>query len=254
MVTNCLRSIIRTNDISNVEFIIVHNGDLNHDQIDFIDSQGGKLVHYTAPHFNVSEKLNLGVAHASGELLLLMNDDMEALSDGWITQLAKEFEKPWVGVVGAKLLFPDETIQHAGVILKRGRPDHVRKHYPREDIGYFGSTAASHNYVAVTGACMMVRADIYRLVGGYDEMLAVSYNDVDFCLKVRELDLTAVYVPSVEITHFESKSRDSKLIPAEEDYFQKKWTGVLGIDPFYNGELLSIDPPNFTFAVNSRKF
>lgn len=254
LIVNCIDSILSNSTYKNLEFIVVDNGDLHFQQRRRLAAMGVKRVTYKEPVFNVSKKLNLGVRSVSGDILLLMNDDIEPLTADWIEILLNELDKPWVGVAGPKLLFPDETIQHAGVILHDGNPDHVRKFYPRDDEGYFGSTCANHNYVAVTGACMMTRTDLYREVGGYNEQLAISYNDVDYCFKVRERGYSAVYAAGAELTHFESQSRAPRLDLAESEYFHWRWRQMLGRDPFYNGRMLSTAPPNYRIVNQKRAF
>ena len=221
LVSNCLNAIYERSEYKNLEVIVVDNGDLNSRQRTFIREYGAKLISFRASAFNVAKKLNLGASIATGELFLLLNDDVEPLSSDWIERLVEQFEKPHVGVVGAKLLYADETIQHVGVVLNSCNPDHVRRLKPRNDCGYFFSTAAVRNFIGVTGACMMTRASNYRSVGGYTEVLAVSYNDVDFCLKTIERGLTVVYAPKAELIHFESLSRRSSLEIEEVTIFSK---------------------------------
>ena len=189
---------------------------------------------------------------ARGKYLLLLNDDIEILTLNWIERMLEHFEKPHVGVVGVKLLYPNNTIQHAGVVCNSGNPDHVRRHFPREDKGYFFSTSAVHNFSAVTGACMMTPTAIYKRVGGYSEPLAVSYNDVDYCLKVAKQGLSIVYTPHVELIHFESISRKPVLDLEEAMYFQQRWAADIIEDPYYNERFLDLAPPTFTVKVNFR--
>ena len=186
---------------------MVDNGDFDRRRIAHIDSVPLKFATFSEPEFNIARKLNIGAAIARGPILLLMNDDIEPLAPNWIERLLEHFEKPHVGVVGAKLLYSDLKVQHAGVAVNACNPDHVRRGAQRTDQGYFFSTCGVRNYCAVTGAVMMTRAALYREVGGYTESLAISFNDVDYCLKVAERGYTVVYAPKAEIVHFESKSR-----------------------------------------------
>jgi GT2 family glycosyltransferase len=144
------------------------------------------------------------------------------------------------------------TLQHVGVATNLGQPDHVRRQQSRDDLGYFFSTCGVRNYSAVTGACMMTRADLYRRLGGYNESLAVSYNDVDYCFKVRSAGFTAVYAPKAELIHFESQSRKPVLHVAENEYFQSEWACMLTRDPFYNERKLKTQPPSFDVHYKSR--
>ncbi|MCW5748632.1 MAG: glycosyltransferase, partial [Alphaproteobacteria bacterium] len=245
LLTNCLDTIADRSSYRNLEFIIVDNGDLGGRRMAALHHRGCRMITYREPRFNVARKLNLGASIARADMLLLLNDDIEPLAADWIERLLEHFEKPHVGVVGAKLLYADGRIQHAGVVTNHGNPDHVRRNHPRDDPGYFFSTCAARNYAAVTGACMMTRTAVYRAVGGYTEDLAVSFNDVDYCLKVREQGLTVVYAPKAELTHFESRSRTPSLDMAEYDYFQSRWAHRIISDPFYNEDRLTLAPPTF---------
>jgi GT2 family glycosyltransferase len=193
------------------------------------------------------------VLEATGSFLLLLNDDVEILTPDWIERMLAHFEKDHVGVVGVKLLYPDDRIQHAGVVQNNGSPDHVRRGFSRFDQGYFLSTCGVRNFAAVTGACMMVRRDTYRLVSGYTEQLPVSYNDIDFCHKVRAMGLSIVYTPDSELIHFESQSSPRASVePKEWAYYNERWAPELTLDPFYNENRLSLAPPTFEPSIKPR--
>ena len=253
LIDNCVASILEKSTYHNVEFVVVDNGDLRGDRAEKLRQRGCKMVTYSELTFNVAKKLNLGAAAANGDLLLLLNDDIEPLTPDWIERMLEHFEKPHVGVVGAKLLYLNGTTQHVGVVLNSGNPDHVRRLRPRDDIGYFFSTCGVRNFTAMTGACMMTRANIYRKVGGYNEDLPVSYNDVDYCLRVLEQDLTVVYAPQAELTHFESQTRMPRLDRYEIEYFAKKWASKVITDRFYNENCLTVAPPTFEVRQESRR-
>ena len=250
---NCLETIGSRSTYKNLEFIIVDNGDLNSVQRECLKNYGAKSITFREPKFNVAKKLNLGASIATGELFLLLNDDVEPLSSDWIERLVEHFEKPHVGVVGAKLLYRDETLQHVGVALNGCNPDHVRRLRPRNDLGYYFSTAAARNFTAVTGACMMTRASNYKAIGGYSKSLAISFNDVDFCLKTIENELTVVYAPRAELIHYESQSRVPELDMDELQFFHRRWSRVVS-DRFYNEAELAVAPPTFEVKHNPRAF
>jgi GT2 family glycosyltransferase len=252
LISNCLDSIERISTYRNLEFVIVDNGDLGGDRCAALRARGCKLITFQEKKFNVSKKLNLGASIASGKMLLLLNDDIEPHAADWIERLLEHFEKPHVGVVGAKLLYPDMTLQHVGVATNQGNPEHLRRMHPADDRGYFFSSCTARDFSAVTGACMMARADVYRRVGGYTEGLAISYNDVDFCFKVREAGLTAVYAPRAQLIHFESQSRSPVLDVAESKYFHEHWAHMLTSDPYYNEENLEGLPGSFEVKHNPR--
>lgn len=252
LLANALLNIYRESSYGNIEVVIIHNGNLSVEHEALATSFGCRLVHYSEPRFNISKKLNLGVSEARGEFVVLLNDDIEVANAAWIERMLEHFEKDHVGVVGARLLYPDGTIQHAGVVMNWGAPDHVMRGAPGDSDGYFLSTSGTHNYAAVTGACMMVRRDDYISVGGFPEDLAISYNDIDFCQKIRLKGRSIVYAPQVVLTHMESQSREPVLDPEETAIYQKRWAVRNAIDPFYNEVRLSIVPPTFEVTFNGR--
>lgn len=252
LIENVIVQIRDRSTYKNIEIIVVDNGDLSPNQMRVLAEAKCKRITYSDSIFNISKKLNLGVSIASGEMLLLMNDDIEILTPSWIERLLEHFEKPHVGVVGAKLLYPDEWTQHVGVVHNLGNPDHVRRRFPRDDAGYFFSTCCARNYSAITGACMMTPASIYREVKGYSHELAVSYNDVDYCLKVRRKGLWVVYAPTVELIHMESQSRIASADVREVAWYHRQWAAEIVSDEFYNERFLTIAPPTFEPCINQR--
>lgn len=243
---------IRGDDYPNYEIIVVHNGDLAPEQLDAMAKAGVRCIHYREQEFNISKKLNLGAAYATGELLLLMNDDIEPRSPSWISSMAFHFEKAHAGIVGVKLLYPDGCVQHIGVVQNYGDCDHVSRGLGADEFGYFGSASVVRNYSAVTGACVMVRAKTFRDVGGFNESLAISYNDVDFCFKVRALGLSVICDASIELYHFESRSRVPQVNMDELTTFYKTWSRDLTADAFYNERMLDLCPPSFSLHTKAR--
>jgi len=253
LISNVIDQIRSQSTYKNIEIIVVDNGDLSENQYQEITHQACKRITYTDSVLNISKKLNLGASIAEGEFLLLMNDDIEIITSNWIERMLEHFEKPHVGVVGAKLLYPDKRIQHAGVAHNNGNPDHVRRLYPRDEAGYFFSTCGVRNFMAVTGAAMLTSAKTYHSVGGYSEELAVSYNDTDYCLKVREVGLSIVYAPKVELIHMESQSRVASADFREVLWYQKRWAEQIIFDNYYNEHFLTVASPTFVPHINSRE-
>jgi GT2 family glycosyltransferase len=251
LITNCLDAIAKRSSYKQLEYIIVHNGDLGA-RADALRERGCNLITYDQCTFNLARKLNLGASIASGEMLLLLHDDIEPLRPDWIERLLDQLEKPHVGVVGAKLVSVNDMTQHVGIVLNHGDPNHVRQRRPKDEAGYFFSTCAVRNYSAVSGACMMTRASLYRAVGGYNEALAVTLNDVDYCLKVRERGLTAVYTPLAELMHYESRSHAVRSDADEISLFAERWAAMTISDPFYNEDALTLSPPTFDVGRNPR--
>jgi glycosyltransferase involved in cell wall biosynthesis len=252
LLDNVINQIRDRSTYENLEIIVIDNGDLSCSQLEMLARTGCRRITYTEPVFNIPKKLNLGASIANGEMLLILNDDIEILTPSWIERMLEHFEKPHVGVVGAKLLYPDKRTQHVGVVHNSGNPDHVRRLYPRGESGYFFSTCGVRNYSAVTGACMMTPASIYREVGGYSDELAVSYNDADYCLKVRQKGFTVVYAPAAELIHMESQSRVAAVDPDATAWYQRRWASEIVSDQFYNERFLSVASPTFTPCINQR--
>ncbi len=252
LILNCVSKISAVSTYKNIEFVIVDNGNIEKERKEQFEKYGCRFVTYTAAEINIAKKLNLGVGVARGDMLLLLNDDIEPITADWIEQMLMQFEKPHVGVVGAKLLYPNDKIQHAGVVHNRSKPDHVRRLYHRGDDGYFFSTSGVRNFIAVTGACMMTRRSIYRSVGGFSEELAISFNDVDYCMKVRACGYQVVYTPHAELYHFESKSRSLSVNLDEMRCYHTKWSHETIRDPFYNERCLTVAPPTFEISFNPR--
>ncbi len=243
LITN-LVSILRRSTYREIEIIVVHNGDLG-PRAEILKSLGCKMVSFDEPQFNVSRKVNLGFSRAEGELLLILNDDIEPVATDWIERMVAHFEKPHIGVVGAKLLYPDNTIQHCGIVLGTRGPEHCRPYQPANDDGYFFSTSGVRNFSAVTGAVMMTSAECFKAVNGFDDELAVNYNDADYCLKIRELGKSVLYEPAAVLTHFESASRKRSIETKEAEYFALKWWRAMLEDEFYDREKLRIEPAMF---------
>lgn len=232
---HCVRSIRRKSTWNNYEILVVDNDDMPRELQQELDDLGVVRISFTAP-FNLSAKINLGALKADGEFLVLLNDDIEVISSDWIECMLEHAQWPEVGAVGAKLLFPDGRIQHAGVTLLEGKPYHHFYRWPGHEPGYFGSHILTRNYSAVTGACIMVRTELYQEIGGFDEKFPLNFNDIDFCLKLREHGLRIVYTPYAQLFHFESVSKTG-CYPEEIEAFTRRWGEKYYTDPYYNPHL-----------------
>ena len=252
LIENVIKQIREKSKYKNIEIIVVDNGDLSNAQKKLIAKQDCKRVSFAEPELNIPKKLNLGASIAEGEFLLLMNDDIEILTYTWIERMLEHFEKPHVGVVGVKLLYPNLRIQHVGVVHNYGNPDHVRRGFPRDEAGYYFSTCGVRNYMAVTGAVMMTSSRVYHQVGGYSETLRVSFNDIDYCQKLQEKGYYIVYTPKVELIHMESQSRSVLADLNEVEWYHKRWASKIVDDRYYNEQFLTVAPPTFITCVNKR--
>jgi GT2 family glycosyltransferase len=183
--------------------------------------------------FNYSRSINAGVLRTATPYLCLLNDDTEPLQPDWLLRMVEAASRPEVGVVGAKLLYPAGTVQHAGVThLAHGLPYHP--HAGDEDgFGYFGELRLSMRYLAVTGACQVFRRPVFDEVGGYDDELALNYNDIDFCLRVVSRGYRVTQVNTARLTHHESVSRRRGVHSSEQDLFLERWGHITRSDPYY---------------------
>lgn len=246
----CLDSIFEHSIYTNFEVIVVDNGSSEPPTNQLYElwklrEPNRFFVHPLNIPFNYSKLNNFGVTKSTGELLLLLNNDVSVISPTWLEEMAGQAVRPETGAVGASLLYPDNTLQHAGVVLGIGGvAGHSHKYLPKSSYGYFSRLKMVSNYSAVTAACLMIRKETYINVGGFEENLQVAFNDVDFCLKVREQGFNNVWLPQVQLYHYESKSRGHEDTPekqkrfkSEIEWMRNRWSKVLDNDPCYNPNL-----------------
>ncbi len=189
-----------------------------------------RIIDYDAP-FNFSATVNLGAAHARGEHLLLLNDDTEVIEPAWLDRMLGAAAVPGVGAVGAKLLFEDGTLQHAGHTYRTSL-DHVGFGLAADAPGRTGVLRHRRDVAGVTAACMLTPMRVFDLVGGFSTAFPANYNDVDYCLKVRASGHRIVYEPAAVLWHFESRSREAGIRPGEVELIQRRWLTDLVDDPF----------------------
>ena len=262
--SRCVESIINLSTYDNYEIIIVENNSETAEIRTYYEEISRhprvQVVEYKGD-FNYSKINNFGVQYAKGEYLLLLNNDTEVITPDWMEELLMYALRRDVGVVGAKLYYPDKTIQHAGIVIGLGAhrtAGHTHYRIPEANVGYMGKLCYAQDVTAVTGACMMVSKALYEELGGLDESFTVALNDVDFCLRVREKGLLNIFTPFAELYHYESKSRgsdkkDDRAVryQQESDRFRVKWADALEKgDPYYNPNF-SLDHSDFT--VNWKK-
>ncbi|MBK1656939.1 glycosyltransferase family 2 protein [Paracraurococcus ruber] len=246
----CAEGVLQRTDYPALEFLVVDNGSEEPETLALFDRlrQDARVRIIAAPGpFNYSALNNQAAAEARGEILLLLNNDVEVIEPGWLREMASQAMRPGVGAVGARLLYADGRLQHGGVVLGAGGvANHYRLLAEREDAGHAGSLALVREVAAVTGACLALRAAVYQEVGGLDAAhLAVAFNDVDLCLRIRQAGYRILWTPFAELYHLESASRGSDLRPdqarrfaAEIATMERRWGAALTRDPFYN--------PNFS--------
>ncbi len=254
----CLESIFRKSTYRNFEVIIIENNSKTEEIFDYYEEiqkkwSNVKVIMWDS-YFNYSAINNFGAKYASGEHLLLLNNDTEVISPDWIQEMLMYSQREDVGAVGAKLYYPDDTIQHAGLGLGLlTLAGHLHRNARRSHPGYMGRLVYAQNLSGVTAACMMVRKSVWDEVGGLDETFEVAFNDVDFCMRVRKANYLIVWTPFAELYHYESKSRGTDEAPekrarftGEIKRFQERWRKELDAgDPYYNPNL-TLDKEDFS--------
>ncbi len=263
LLQRCLATIKAHTDYAPLEFVIVDNGSREKETLEFLqnleDTAQARVLHDPGA-FNFSRLTNSGAACAAGEILLFLNNDIEATEGGWLHEMVSHAVRKEVGAVGARLWYPDGTLQHGGVIIGLGGvAGHAFPRLPRGADGYFSRALLAHDCSAVTGACLAVRKQLFETIGPFDEKnLPISFNDVDFCLRLRGAGLRNVWTPFANLIHAESASRGHQATRPEQAQFlreaafmQQKWGFELMHDPVYNINL-SLNLPGFDLAIPPR--
>lgn len=249
-VARCIESIRERTTYPHVELIVLYNDTIDANLARMLEGHGVRLVNYAQPGpFNLSHKLNVGADLARGEYVVLLNDDIEVLTPDWIESMLEYAQLPGVGAVGAKLLFPSGRLQHGGVVIPGGLPTHAFHAYPGFHPGYYNSQLVVRNWIAVTGACLMTRATIYRDLGGFALDFPLNYNDVDYCLRLRERGLRSVCTPYARLVHHESVTK-AGFFPSEVKAFHERWLKHLPADPYYNP---NFDQQSHDFRIDPRR-
>ena len=263
----CITSILEKSTYENYEIVVVENGSETKEIFEYYTSlkeyDNIRVVTYEKPEgqngFNYSAVNNFGVKQTKGDYILLLNNDTEVITVNWMEELLMYAQREDVGAAGAKLYYGNKTIQHAGVVLQLGAhrtAGHSHYGQSRENLGYMGRLCYAQNVSAVTGACLLVKKSLFKEVGGLDESFAISLNDVDFCLKLREKGLLNVFTPFAELYHYESVSRGlddsgekAERYNRESAHFREKWKTVLEKgDPYYNPNF-SLDRSDFALKT-----
>jgi O-antigen biosynthesis protein len=259
----CLDDLFTKTEYGPLEIVIVDNGTTDAQALDLLERvrrRPGVVVIDEPGAFNFAHLCNVGVAASSGEVCVLLNNDVRVMRPDWLAEMISHAVRGDVGAVGAKLYYPDSTLQHGGVILGLGGvAGHAHRFADADSPGYFGRLLLTHNLSAVTAACLATRRAVYDEAGGFDEVnLPVAYNDVDFCIRVREAGYKIIWTPAAELYHHESVSRGrdetghkAARYAAERKFMQTRWGKILERDPFYNPNL-SLTGETFDPARESR--
>lgn len=249
LLRTCVGSIFARTEYPRFEVLIVNNRSDDPETLRLFDELGAeedvRVIAYDAP-FNFSAINNAAVRQAKGAVLCFLNNDIEVITGRWLDEMVSQALRPEIGAVGAMLYYPNNTIQHAGVILGLGGvANHAFLHYPHGTDGYMNRARLAQNYSAVTAACLVVRRAVFEQVGGFNETdLAVAFNDIDLCLRIRAAGYRNLWTPFAELYHHESASRGDDNAPdkqprfvSEIDYMRRTWGPLLDRDPAYNPNL-----------------
>ena len=256
----CIDSIQSKSTYRNYEVIIVENNSKEPDTFAYyksIDGKDGISVIYWEEEFNYSRINNYGIMHAKGDYIVCLNNDISVITPDWMEELLGNCQRKEVGITGARLYFPDNTIQHAGIVVGMGgSAGSMFVGMSRNRTGYMHKAAIQQNLSAMTAACFMVKRQAFEQAGGFDEKLAVAFNDVDFCLRVRRAGYLVVYNPDAQMYHDESKTRGYEDTPEkqarfqkEKDYLRSRWPEIMEQgDPYYNRNL-SLEKCDYTIQA-----
>lgn len=251
LLEQCLESVFSKTKHSEFELLLISNNSQEAETFEYLEAitqEYPQVKWFRRDHpFNFSQLNNWAAQRAKGEFILLLNNDVEVITSGWLRKMLSYFIEERVGAVGVKLLYPDHTVQHAGIVTGIGGiAGHAQKHYPDHYSGYNGRINKVQNVTACTAACLMIRRSLYEAVGGMDEKnLPVAFNDVDLCLKIHTAGYRIVYTPFVKLFHHESISRGAedtaakrKRAKREIRFFRKKWRNFIKAgDPYYHPNL-----------------
>ncbi len=254
----CIDSIQDLSSYKNFEIIIVENNSTTDEIFDYyktFDNCDNVNVVYWKNDFNYSEINNFGFEFCNGEQIILLNNDIEVITPSWIEEMLMYNQRDDVGITGAMLYYPNDTIQHAGIVLGvLTLAGHSYRHFERNHVGYMGRLGYAHNVTAVTAACLMIKRSVFEEVNGLDPIFKVAFNDIDLCMRVRQKDYLVCWTPYAELYHHESISRGSEDTPEKQarfvgeiKLFHERWEKELkNGDPYYNKNL-TLDREDFSF-------
>jgi GT2 family glycosyltransferase len=238
LLARCLDSLTKETSYAPYEIVIVDNDSETDEARAYLSSLKHRVLHFSGP-FNFSAINNFAVEKTDSPWLLFLNNDTEVIENDWLTIMAEHVQRPEVGAVGPRLLYPDDTVQHGGIVVGIGGiAEHAFRGFPAEAPGVCRQLQVTRNYSAVTGACLLTRRDVFNKVRGFDEeRLPVTFSDVDLCLKIRRAGYLIVYTPFAKLYHHESGTRRRTVEPLETEVMRERWPGVLDYDPYYNPNL-----------------
>jgi GT2 family glycosyltransferase len=238
LLARCLDSLTKWTSYAPYEIVIVDNDSQTEEARAYLSGLKHRVLHYGGP-FNFSAINNFAVEQTDSPWLLFLNNDTEVIETDWLTIMAEQVQRPEIGAVGPRLLYPDDTVQHGGIVVGVGGiAEHAFRGFPAEAPGVCRQLQVTRNYSAVTGACLLTRREIFNKVRGFDEeRLPVTFSDVDLCLKIRRAGYLIVYTPFAKLYHHESGTRRRTVEPLETEVMKERWPELLKYDPYYNPNL-----------------
>ena len=235
LLQNTVQSIRKTSTFADLRLLVVHGGELSDETKRVLkECEAADVAFSPAKPFNYAQRTNFGMRQITTDFAILLNDDVEVITPDWVESLIEWAQRPGVGAVGARLYYPDKSVQHAGLgLLPDLGATHAFYKLGEQDIGYYGFTHLVRNYAAVTAAVLGLRTETFHAVGGFDERFAVDFNDVDFCLRLYRAGYRIVYTPFCELTHFEGSSlKRTSQNEREVALFKARWHKLLARDPY----------------------
>jgi GT2 family glycosyltransferase len=257
LANNCVRSIVEQSTYENYEIVVVIDESTPRNVFGELKEIGGdrvRLVPFDRP-FSFSAKVNVGAVRSEGEHLLMLNDDIEVTTPNWLERMVMYSSLPEVGAVGGRLLWEDGRLQHVGVGFENGLPGHPHRGFPGDFPGYANGLRIARDCLAVTGACLMTRRELFDELGGLSTVLPVNYNDIDYCLKLHTSGRRIVYDPDLVMYHFESSSRPMDVEDWEKERLLERWGAITAVDPYANPNMHRGSPrlsSGFRWAVRRR--
>ncbi|MDQ6655601.1 MAG: glycosyltransferase [Verrucomicrobiota bacterium] len=238
LLSRCIDSLVKATSYHDYEIVIVNNDSASEEARRYFAGTPHRVLNFPGP-FNFSAINNFAVAQTDSPWLLFLNNDVEVIESEWLSAMAEHIQRPAVGAVGARLLYPNDTVQHAGIVVGVGGiAEDAFRGFGAEDPGVCRQLQVIRNYSAVTGACLMTRREVFDEVGGFDEeRLPVTFNDVDLCLKMRRAGYQIVYTPFAKLYHHESATRRPSVEARETEVMRERWADALARDPYYNPNL-----------------
>ncbi len=248
LLARCLDSLTAKTSYAPYEIVVVDNDSTSEEAREYFSTLKHRILRYSGP-FNFSAINNFAVEETDGPWLLFLNNDIEMIESDWLTTMAEHVQREEVGAVGPRLLYPDDTVQHAGIVVGVGGiAEHAFRGFPAEAPGVCRQLQVTRNYSSVTGACLLTRREVFDEVGGFDEeRLPVTFSDVDLCLKMRRAGYLIVYTPFAKLYHHESGTRRRTVEPLETGVMRERWPEILAVDPYYNPNL-SRDRADFSLG------